>query len=206
MKLKPKSTVHNPRALLYKRFTDLEKSLAKRILYITQDGKQWIFDDESISFLPYSGSTSGFEETIYAYNTNDLNEIYVFSYKNASFYYEYNEESGKGAWQLTSGDFAEPQDAPIVSTRADSLGTLYYEYEVPSNCIVDFPEQFLVTLQFDIKANFQIKISNGIGQVAFYRVNRRRGEENPCIAQRVTIAENYPQKPNTVIITGGVSF
>lgn len=44
MKLKPKSTIKNPKALLYKRFIGLEKSENLQTVYNTTDGKFWAFD------------------------------------------------------------------------------------------------------------------------------------------------------------------
>lgn len=44
MKLKPKSTIKNPKALLYKRFIGLEKSENLQTIYNTTDGKFWTFD------------------------------------------------------------------------------------------------------------------------------------------------------------------
>ena len=45
MRLKPRSTVKNPRALVYKRFISLEKSESLRFVYYTVgDGKFWTFD------------------------------------------------------------------------------------------------------------------------------------------------------------------
>ncbi len=46
MKLKPKSTVHNTRALLYKRFTDVDKSFNTKNVYKTADNKLWVIDRE----------------------------------------------------------------------------------------------------------------------------------------------------------------
>lgn len=55
MKLKPKSTTKNPKALLYKRFIGLEKSLNLQTVYKTiSDGKYWTFDNISMSFLEIS--------------------------------------------------------------------------------------------------------------------------------------------------------
>lgn len=50
MRLKPKSTVHNPRALVYRRFIGLEKSLNLEALYHTSDGKYWVFDSDYLDF------------------------------------------------------------------------------------------------------------------------------------------------------------
>ena len=44
MYLKPRSTTKNPRAMLYRRFTVLEDSYTKKVLYLTEDGKYWLFD------------------------------------------------------------------------------------------------------------------------------------------------------------------
>jgi hypothetical protein len=51
MKLKPKSTTLQPKALLYKRFIGIEKSLAVETIYNTiSDGFFWTFDSVSLSF------------------------------------------------------------------------------------------------------------------------------------------------------------
>lgn len=53
MKLKPRTTTQNPRALLYKRFIGLEKSLTLSIIYNTiSDGKFWTFDNLTLDFSP----------------------------------------------------------------------------------------------------------------------------------------------------------
>lgn len=44
MKLKPKSTTKNPKALVYRRFIGLEKSENLQTIYNTADGKFWTFD------------------------------------------------------------------------------------------------------------------------------------------------------------------
>ena len=51
MRLKPKSTTQNPRALLYKRFIGLEKSVSLNIVYNTvSDGLFWTFDNQTLTF------------------------------------------------------------------------------------------------------------------------------------------------------------
>lgn len=51
MKLKPKSTVHNPKALLYKRFIGLEKSIGLQTIYkTTSDNRFWTFDHLTLTF------------------------------------------------------------------------------------------------------------------------------------------------------------
>lgn len=51
MKLKPRTTTQNPKALLYRRFIGLEKSLTLSIIYNTiSDGKFWTFDNLELKF------------------------------------------------------------------------------------------------------------------------------------------------------------
>lgn len=57
MKLKPKSTVHNPKALLYKRFIGLERSLNLNVVYKTLvDNKFWTFDNTTEEFIEVESS------------------------------------------------------------------------------------------------------------------------------------------------------
>lgn len=51
MYLKPKGTTKNPRAMLYRRFTALEDSYTKKVLYFTEDKKYWLFDAQNNSFV-----------------------------------------------------------------------------------------------------------------------------------------------------------
>lgn len=51
MKLKPRTTTQNTRALVYRRFIGLEKSLTLSIIYNTiSDGKFWTFDNLELKF------------------------------------------------------------------------------------------------------------------------------------------------------------
>lgn len=51
MRLKPKSTVRNPRALVYRRFTGLEKSINLQSVYLTLiDNTYWTFDNQTLTF------------------------------------------------------------------------------------------------------------------------------------------------------------
>lgn len=55
MKFKPKSTTKNPKALLYKRFIGLEKSINLQIIYNTvSDGLFWTFDHLTLTFTEIS--------------------------------------------------------------------------------------------------------------------------------------------------------
>lgn len=51
MKLKPKSTVKNPRALVYKRYTEIDLSITKDAVYKTSDNKYWVFDIDTETFI-----------------------------------------------------------------------------------------------------------------------------------------------------------
>ena len=56
MRLKPKSTVLNPRAVLYRRFTDLETATQKRVCYVFYKNGEYIthyvFDTQKLQFVP----------------------------------------------------------------------------------------------------------------------------------------------------------
>ena len=57
MKLKPKSTVKNPKALVYKRFIGLEKTLNLNAVYkTTTDNLLWVFDNNSLNFTQIESS------------------------------------------------------------------------------------------------------------------------------------------------------
>lgn len=57
MRLKPKSTTKNPKALLYKRFIGLEKSVNFNIVYNTvSDGLFWTFDNLTLEFTQVESS------------------------------------------------------------------------------------------------------------------------------------------------------
>ena len=51
MILKPKSTVRNPKALVYRRFTQLQDSYSTNTIYKTEDDKFWAFDGKNLTFL-----------------------------------------------------------------------------------------------------------------------------------------------------------
>lgn len=51
MKLKPKNTTLNRRALLYRRYTDIQKSASLVRVYETEDGKLWLFDVGEMDFV-----------------------------------------------------------------------------------------------------------------------------------------------------------
>lgn len=65
MKLKPKSTTKNPRALLYKRFIGLEKSINSQTIYKTvSDNLFWAFDNLTLEFTQVPSSFVSQETTV----------------------------------------------------------------------------------------------------------------------------------------------
>lgn len=57
MRLKPKSTVRNPRALVYRRFTGLEKSINLQVVFLTLiDNTYWTFDNQTLTFSKIDAS------------------------------------------------------------------------------------------------------------------------------------------------------
>lgn len=57
MRLKPKNTVKNPLALIYKRFIGIETSNTTSTAYRTEDNKYWLFNSEELSFIEVDAST-----------------------------------------------------------------------------------------------------------------------------------------------------
>lgn len=51
MRLKPKNTTLNKRALLYRRYTDLQVSSSLARVYKTEDGKRWLFNSDERTFV-----------------------------------------------------------------------------------------------------------------------------------------------------------
>lgn len=58
MLLKPRATVLNQKAVLYRRYTDIEKAYTVRTIYITTDGKKWMFDAVETSMVEYDGTAT----------------------------------------------------------------------------------------------------------------------------------------------------
>lgn len=88
MKMKPKSTTKNPKALLYKRFIGLERSENVQSIYMTvSDGKFWAFDNSLLEF-------STLEQDMLADSTQIIqitNLLSVLKYKETYFRYNGNE-------------------------------------------------------------------------------------------------------------------
>lgn len=84
MRLKPKSTVHNPRALVYRRFIGLEQSINLEALYHTlTDGKYWTFDNEALEFTELDSSSLPT-----SFTTRDVTDfLTIFTYLGNYFRY-----------------------------------------------------------------------------------------------------------------------
>lgn len=104
MRLKPRSTVKNPRALVYKRFTVIEQSESLAIVYETDsDGLFWTFDNEKLQFNEIDA------ESVAGSEIRHVRDFYtVFSYE--GHYFRYNGVN----WKETT----EPNSANITLLSA----------------------------------------------------------------------------------------
>ena len=101
MKLKPKTTTLSPRALVYKRFTNIEKSFNDNVVYLVMSGSSyWYFDYQALQFIKIESLQLPFKGKVF-YIYPDDNPI--FNYNGNLF--QYNTE--KKQWeQLQSADVA----------------------------------------------------------------------------------------------------
>lgn len=84
MRFKPKSTVHNPRALVYRRFIGLEKSINLATVYFTlTDSKYWTFDNETLEFSQIDASLIPTESVV----TKITDLITILTYQGNYFRY-----------------------------------------------------------------------------------------------------------------------
>ena len=88
MKLKPKSTVHNPLALVFRRYTVINESFTVENIYMTvADNKYWVFDNQKLSFIEVDNadiSTSTKVTNVFNYNVSQYQKLY-FKYNGASW-------------------------------------------------------------------------------------------------------------------------
>lgn len=88
MKLKPKSTVHNPLALVFRRFTVINESFTVENIYMTvADNKYWIFDNQKLSFIEVDNaiiSASTKVTNVFNYNVLQYQKLY-FKYNGTSW-------------------------------------------------------------------------------------------------------------------------
>ena len=102
MILKPKSTVRNPKALVYRRFTQLQDSYSTNTIYKTEDDKFWAFNGNNSSFIEID------VENMQTYNVVEIaTRGTILEYQNKQFIYD-------GQWeQATNGaSFVELQEQP----------------------------------------------------------------------------------------------
>lgn len=81
MKMKFKSTTLNPKALLYKRYTAIEKSFGLETIYKTYDGKYWFFDKEALTFIPVPPQNIDFVEYVESDGTQFIETDYSINEK-----------------------------------------------------------------------------------------------------------------------------
>lgn len=93
MKLKPKSTTLNDRALLYKRFINIESGIAIQNVYKTTDGKLWLFNIEDYKFIEMKQENLDVNSKILDVPLNS-----VLSYKGIGLFY--NEQHGWGLFEI----------------------------------------------------------------------------------------------------------
>ena len=88
MKLKPKSTVHNPLALVFRRFTVINESFTVENIYMTvADNKYWVFDNQKLSFIEVDNaviSASTKVTNVFNYNVLQYQKLY-FKYNGTSW-------------------------------------------------------------------------------------------------------------------------
>ena len=83
MRLKPKTTNLNPRALLYKRFTDIEQSFTLNAVYKTSDHKYWLFDKADKDFKELTvlePTTVILVNALSCLSYKELDNVYYFAY------------------------------------------------------------------------------------------------------------------------------
>lgn len=97
MKLKPKSAVGNNKALLYRRYNDIEMSIKLNTLYQTSDTKKWFFDSNSNSFVEYTLTTTS------------VPVVYIKSYNILI--------SGNNKYQYLNGEWITPYEQEQIPTE-----------------------------------------------------------------------------------------
>lgn len=180
MKLKPRSTVHNPRALLYKRFTDLETSIASNriTLYQTDDGKVWEFSGEMAKFLEYDGDTSG--KTIVS-----AGGLYSLVYlKFAGFYFVYKIKDGVGEWTVTSVS-ADNGGTLILSYTDITTSQFFARKDLDRMKLQEnpTPSSVQITTSADLEFVWVIVVKEDLTQVAYYRGMTGAGTGSFSISQ-----------------------
>lgn len=101
MKFKPKTTVCLPRAKVYKRFTNINRSFTGKTLYKTlADNKFWIFDAENTQFFEIEQENAPQNPEIVQVTTN----VTIIKFENLLFRYSGTEWETIESTQLTTLD------------------------------------------------------------------------------------------------------
>lgn len=198
MRLKPKSTVHNPRALLYKRFTDLETSIANNriVLYYTEDGKYWQFSAGMVKFIEYTGDTDTIpsERKIPA-GGSTFEVMLAF----ANGYFVYRILNGKGEWTLVQNlsdiseafvgiDFNFPEGTTELNEKKSLSGFILPE---------ELPDAITYTADENI-TGFTVTITDDMGQSVRYYARTYGVLDTPD-------RFSYGYETNTILIEGQIS-
>ena len=118
MKLKPKSTVHNKKALIYRRFIGLERSLNLNVIYKTNiDNKFWTFDCENAIFEPIDSTLIPTTSTIKVIPNSNT----YLTYQDKYFAYVNTAEVGETpVYEWSQVDFA--QNKTLLSATFNNIG------------------------------------------------------------------------------------
>lgn len=107
--LKPKTSVRNPRALLYKRYTNIETSSTTDIVYRGWYGDYWIFDKETNFFVSVDPKALDGTTKFVDIPTNGENLKFgniIFSYYDKTFTYKQGLENqdvkAEDVWQINN--------------------------------------------------------------------------------------------------------
>lgn len=119
MIMKPKNTVLQPRALWYKRFIDMSKSLAMKKFYKTTDGLYWTCVVEDNGDLLWSETTA-----VVDFISVANNDIVRYVYLNTETYYKYNISTQK--WEVATLAQENVLSAKFPSTSNIQTNKYYF--------------------------------------------------------------------------------
>lgn len=111
MMLKPRNTVKGIRALLYRRFTNIDASYSNKIYYKTiTDGKKWLFNAQTLQFLEFIPTQADYGQSYIIIEVQDMTT--VLKYTNKYFRYTGSE------WE----DITEvPQAVTLLSASFNNI-------------------------------------------------------------------------------------
>lgn len=147
MKLKPKSTVKNPKALLYKRFINLEKSENFNTVYRGPRDDFWIFDAIDNEFIQVNKEEILADSKIVTIYTNS-----VYYYKNSYFMYD-----TRGRWGYFNISPELLSTSPTIDIRRDVVGNSRIFGEITDFHILLYNRSYL-RLHTNKQATFRVKV------------------------------------------------